>query len=108
MRARICLGIAKRKSDCGDRFLSDAYLALLCVKTLGRVAAGSHPLTEASSLSILLELSSSLLKEDKNASSEALKCVANTLLLYDHARTTFISKDVGGGEFCATMLEVCM
>lgn len=67
---------------------------------------GSEPLTEPSSLSTLLELSGSLSKEDKIASSEALKCVANTLLLYAQARATFISKEVGGGAVCAAMLEV--
>ncbi|KAE9406126.1 hypothetical protein BT96DRAFT_915621 [Gymnopus androsaceus JB14] len=103
--ALIRLLLKDLKSSKSRLLHKDAHMALLCVKTLGRIAAGSQPLTEASNISILLELSSSLFKEDKNASSEALKCVANTLLLYDHARITFISKEVGGGEFCATMLE---
>ncbi|KIK56191.1 hypothetical protein GYMLUDRAFT_230524 [Collybiopsis luxurians FD-317 M1] len=83
----------------------DAAQALLAVKTLGRIPAGSEPLTESSNISTLLELSNSLIKEDKNASSEALRCIANTMLLYDHARVTFVSREVGGGEACATMLE---
>ncbi|KAJ3873519.1 guanine nucleotide exchange factor [Lentinula edodes] len=102
---RLLLKDLKTLSSKSRLFHKDAALALLALKTLGRVPVGSEPLTEASSLCTLLELSSSLYKEDRNASSEALKCVANTLLLYDHARVTFISKEVGGGEFCASMLE---
>ncbi|GAW01627.1 hypothetical protein LENED_003232 [Lentinula edodes] len=102
---RLLLKDLKTLSSKSRLFHKDAALALLALKTLGRVPVGSEPLTEASSLCTLLELSSSLYKEDRNASSEALKCVANTLLLYDHARVTFISKEVSGGEFCASMLE---
>ncbi|KAJ3860617.1 guanine nucleotide exchange factor [Lentinula novae-zelandiae] len=102
---RLLLKDLRTLSSKSRLFHKDAALALLALKTLGRVPVGSEPLTEASSLCTLLELSSSLYKEDRNASSEALKCVANTLLLYDHARVTFISKEVGGGEFCASMLE---
>ncbi|KAJ3770516.1 guanine nucleotide exchange factor [Lentinula raphanica] len=102
---RLLLRDLRTSSSRSRLFHKDAALALLALKTLGRVPAGSEPLTEASSLRTLLELSSSLYKEDRNASSEALKCIANTLLLYDHARITFISKEVGGGEICAHLLE---
>lgn len=45
-------------------------------------------------------------KEDAEATSEALRSIANALLLIDEARSTFISKDVNGGETCILMLEV--
>ncbi|KAK0205981.1 guanine nucleotide exchange factor [Desarmillaria ectypa] len=82
----------------------DAAQALLAVKTLGKNPSGSETLATASTLSTLLGLSTSL-KDDPEASSEALRCIANTLLLFDHARGTFISKDVGGGEICVGMLD---
>lgn len=85
--------------------LPDAAQALLALKTLGRHPTGSEPLAEAGSLSMLLSLSTSL-KDDPEASTEALRCIANTLLLFDHARSTLISKDVGGGEICLSMLDV--
>ncbi|KAJ3986935.1 guanine nucleotide exchange factor [Lentinula detonsa] len=102
---RLLLRDLRTSSSKSRLFHKDAALALLALKTLGRIPVGSEPLTEASSLRTLMELSSSLYKDDRNASSEALKCIANTLLLYDYARVTFISKEVGGGEFCASLLE---
>ncbi|KAJ3869500.1 guanine nucleotide exchange factor [Lentinula novae-zelandiae] len=82
----------------------DAAQALLAVKTLGRIPSGSEPLSEAGNLSTLLYLSASL-KDEPEASTEALRCIANTLLLFDHARQTLISKEVGGGDVCVSMLD---
>ncbi|KAJ3937158.1 MAG: guanine nucleotide exchange factor [Lentinula lateritia] len=82
----------------------DAAQALLAVKTLGRTPSGSEPLSEAGNLSTLLSLSASL-KDEPEASTEALRCIANTLLLFDHARQTLISKEVGGGDVCVSMLD---
>lgn len=83
----------------------DAAQALLAVKTLGKNPSGSETLATASTLSALLGLSISF-KDDPEASSEALRCIANTMLLFEHARGTFIGKDVGGGETCVGMLDV--
>ncbi|KAF9078623.1 guanine nucleotide exchange factor synembryn-domain-containing protein [Rhodocollybia butyracea] len=82
----------------------DAAQALLAVKTLGRIPGGSDPLAEPTSLSTLLGLASSL-KDDPEASTEALRCIANTLLLFEHARETLVSKEVGGCEICLAMLD---
>ncbi|KAF5351468.1 hypothetical protein D9757_012059 [Collybiopsis confluens] len=82
----------------------DAAQALLAIKMLGRIPSGSEPLSEPGSLSTLLNLSTSL-KEDLDASTEALRCIANTLLLFDHARSTLISEQVGGGELCLSLLD---
>ncbi|KAJ4490042.1 guanine nucleotide exchange factor [Lentinula aciculospora] len=82
----------------------DAAQALLAVKTLGKVTSGSQPLSEAGGLSTLLSLTTSL-KDDPEASTQALRCIANTLLLFDHARATFISTEVGGGETSISMLD---
>lgn len=45
-------------------------------------------------------------KEDADASNEALKCIANALLLIEPARKTFVQKDIGGGEAVIELLEV--
>ncbi|KIK68387.1 hypothetical protein GYMLUDRAFT_68251 [Collybiopsis luxurians FD-317 M1] len=82
----------------------DAAQALLAIKMLGRIPSGAEPLSEAESISTLLTLSNSL-KDDPDASTEALRCIANTLLLFDHARSTLISEEVGGGEICISMLD---
>ncbi|KAK0451971.1 guanine nucleotide exchange factor [Desarmillaria tabescens] len=95
---------SKHGTSNGRLSSKDAAQALLAVKTLGKNPSGSETLATASTLSALLGLSISL-KDDPEASSEALRCIANTMLLFEHARGTFIGKDVGGGETCVGMLD---
>ncbi|KAJ7581180.1 guanine nucleotide exchange factor [Mycena floridula] len=83
----------------------DAALALLALKTLGKIPTGSETMASPSTLSTLLQLASSFLKDDSDASSEALRCVANCLLLHPSARDNLIDKEVNGGEICAVMLD---
>ncbi|KAK7038901.1 hypothetical protein VNI00_010535 [Paramarasmius palmivorus] len=78
--------------------------ALLAVKTLGKVPRGSEYLGSPSGLSSLLSISIGC-KDDMEASCEALRCIANTMLLYDQARATFTSKDVTGGDVVVAMLN---
>ncbi|PFH52865.1 hypothetical protein AMATHDRAFT_73987 [Amanita thiersii Skay4041] len=82
----------------------DAALALLAVKTLGKDRSGSQYLSSPANLSLLLALSSTF-KDDPETSNEALRCIANALLLIDDARTTFSTEEVGGGTATANMLE---
>lgn len=82
----------------------DAAQALLAVKTLGKDPAGSKYLSEAPNLLTLLGFATTF-KDDPEASSEALRSIANALLLIEEARSTFISKDVNGGDTCIVMLE---
>ena len=56
-------------------------------------------------LSALLSLYNTY-KDVPDASNEALRCIANAMLLIDQARVTFIDKQVGGGEFAVELLEV--
>lgn len=86
--------------------LSDAAQALLAVKTLGKDPSGSGTIGTAGNLSTLLALSNAL--KDSAASSEALRCIANALLLVEQTRTTFVDEDVGGGEFCVSHLEASL
>ena len=83
----------------------DAAQALLAVKTLGRNPTGSESLATAATLSTLLSFTTKF-GEQTDAASEALRCIANTLLLFDHARTTFTDAQVGGGEVCLNLLDV--
>lgn len=45
-------------------------------------------------------------KDDAEASNEALKCICNALLLIEPARTSFVQKDIGGGDAVIELLEV--
>ncbi|KAK7435959.1 hypothetical protein VKT23_019366 [Stygiomarasmius scandens] len=84
----------------------DAATALLAVKTLGRDPSGSERLSEAATLSKLLSLTKILIeRNDINAASEALRCIANTMVLFPDARVTFISDEVNGGEVAVSMLH---
>lgn len=83
----------------------DAGLALLAVKSLGKHRSGSECLASSTNLSTLLGFVNTF-KDDPNASSEALRCIANALLLIEEARTTFLNKSVNGGDICLVMLEV--
>jgi hypothetical protein len=67
--------------------------------------AGSEAIATAANLSTLLSLSAAF-KDDQEATSEALRCVANALLLIDSARDTWVDKQVGGGEACIGLLDV--
>ncbi|KAH9950122.1 guanine nucleotide exchange factor [Amylocystis lapponica] len=82
----------------------DALPALQAVKALGKDPAGSEVVATNANLSALLGLSHSL-KDNTDASNEALRCIANALLLISDARQTFIEKQVGGAEACVELLE---
>lgn len=83
----------------------DAALALLAVKTLGKNPTGSENLATAATLSTLLGFATTF-KDEPEAASEALRCLANTLLLFDHARGTFVGREVNGGDVCFALLDV--
>ncbi|KAI0329912.1 hypothetical protein GY45DRAFT_821832 [Cubamyces sp. BRFM 1775] len=82
----------------------DAAPALQAVKSLGKNPAGSEVVASAANLSALLSLARAH-KDDQEASNEAIRCVANAMLLVDQARTTFIEKQVGGSDFALDLLE---
>ncbi|KAG5650383.1 hypothetical protein H0H81_012426 [Sphagnurus paluster] len=90
----------------GTKTLSskDTTQALLAIKTLGKHPAGSQCLAAPTNLSTLLSFASSF-KDDPEASSEALRCIANALLLVEAARSTFLEKEVDGGSIVLSMLE---
>lgn len=84
----------------------DAPVALLALKTLGKNTTGSSVLANPENLCTLLDLAITYSGNDKTASCEALRCIANALLLIENARNVFIDTEVNGGEVCVGMLEV--
>ncbi|EGO01490.1 hypothetical protein SERLA73DRAFT_166046 [Serpula lacrymans var. lacrymans S7.3] len=91
-------------SDALRAIADDAAPALLAVKMMGRTPAGSRVISLPQNLSALLAIATTL-RSNPNSSNEALKCIANTLLLSESSRVTWISKDIGGGEASVEMLE---
>ncbi|KIY61996.1 hypothetical protein CYLTODRAFT_494944 [Cylindrobasidium torrendii FP15055 ss-10] len=85
----------------------DAALALLAVKTLGKNPTGSELLATPATLATLLSFATTF-KDEPEAASEALRCIANTLLLFPEARTTFIERQVNGGDVCFNLLDKAM
>ncbi|KAF8746002.1 hypothetical protein AX14_004290 [Amanita brunnescens Koide BX004] len=94
-------------STCGPKSrlsAKDAAQALLALKTLGKDQSGSLYLSSVANLSSILSFSSTF-RDDPDAVSEALRTIANTLLLIAEARTTFVGGGVAGGMLSAIMLE---
>ncbi|TDL17549.1 hypothetical protein BD410DRAFT_729913 [Rickenella mellea] len=81
----------------------DAQSALLAIKTLGRDPDCSQVLSEQNNLKSLLSISKSFRKADSEASNEALRCVANAMLLVEQGRLTW--PEIGGGEYAVELLE---
>lgn len=81
----------------------DVAQALTAVKFLGKDVSGSECISSPKNLSTLLELA---FKEDQEVSNEALRCIANALLLVEQTRDIFTQKEVDGGIITASLLEV--
>ncbi|KAF8841321.1 hypothetical protein BDN67DRAFT_967373 [Paxillus ammoniavirescens] len=80
----------------------DATLALSTVKSLGGTPEVAGVLGTASNLRCLLNLSTKIESSQRN---DALRCIANTVLLNEFARITFVGQDVGGGNACVDLLQ---
>jgi hypothetical protein len=85
--------------------LPEVAQALLAVKTMGKSPPGSHVIATQSNLSTLLAIAKHF-KGNTAASSEALKCIANALLLIERARVTWVQDVVDSGLACLEMLQV--
>ena len=72
---------------------------------LGKIPAGSEIIGQPENLSLLLTIYNNV-KSDSEAGVEALRCIANALLLIDTARAAFVSDKVGGGKFAVGFLDV--
>jgi hypothetical protein len=89
-----------------EHSFTDAHLALSTIKALGRHPSGSSVIALDRNLSTLLAASKNFKESNLDASLEALRCVANALLLIESARATIISASVNGGEYAVLLLEV--
>jgi hypothetical protein len=85
--------------------IADALSALSAVKGLGKIPHGAQVLASVPNLKCLMTLAIKL-ETAPDASNEALKCVANTLLLSEPARTRLLSQEIDGGNVCADLLQV--
>ncbi|KAH7924845.1 hypothetical protein BV22DRAFT_1090227 [Leucogyrophana mollusca] len=83
---------------------NDVLMALTAIKGLGKTPGVADALAEPTRLSLLLKLATSL-EASVDESSEALKCVANTLLLNEAARAVWTSSEINGGMACVDMLQ---
>ncbi|KAH7912475.1 guanine nucleotide exchange factor [Hygrophoropsis aurantiaca] len=83
---------------------NETSMALVTIKELGKSPSGAEVLAEPANLSLLLKLAS-VLGDTVDASNEALKCIANTLLLNETARATWVSLSINGGEVCVEILQ---
>jgi len=86
------------------RRLTKKYIprALLAIKTLGRIESGSVTIVQSKNLGLLLSLIKQL-RTDPQPAIEAMKCVANALLLIASARDDWVS--IHGGEACVQVLQ---
>jgi hypothetical protein len=73
---------------------------------LGRHPSGSIVIVSDNNLSTLLAVSKELKNSNLEASLDALRCIANALLLIESARATLINGSVNGGESVVLLLEV--
>ena len=85
--------------------MKDASKALLAIKMLGKMPVGSQVIADPANLKTMLGFSRSF-KNYPEAANEALRCVANALLLVEQARITWTDKEVGGGDACVDLLNV--
>lgn len=79
--------------------------AVLALKMLGRNTVGSDLITRPPTMATLISAAEAF-KDTPNATSEVLRCIANGLLLVPDSRSTFVTKEVGGGPAVLGTLEV--
>ena len=97
----------------------DSQPALFALKMLGRQTVTSRVISRrdvrfsyiprlliyivSQNLSILLKAAEGLRAKDSDAADEALRCVANALLLVEECRTTWV--EIQGADHCLDLLE---
>ncbi|KAI0029679.1 guanine nucleotide exchange factor [Vararia minispora EC-137] len=94
----------KKGKESGRLSSPDAAQALSALKSLGRNRTGAKVLASAENLIFLLSLSEQY-KDNTDVSCEALRCVANTMLLIEEARATAIGETVRAGDAAVQLLE---
>ncbi|KAH0839525.1 guanine nucleotide exchange factor [Lanmaoa asiatica] len=80
----------------------DAPRAFSTLKGLGSTPEVANILGTPSNLRCLLKLST---KIDNSPQNDALRCIANTILLNEPSRVTFVGPGVDGGNVCIDLLQ---
>ncbi|KAI5119629.1 hypothetical protein M0805_007893 [Coniferiporia weirii] len=81
----------------------EAGPALLALKTLGRAAAASIVISSQSNLRVLLSAAESFRAVDSDAADDALRCIANALLLVEKGRASWV--EIQGATHCVDLLS---
>ncbi|CUA77175.1 Synembryn-A [Rhizoctonia solani] len=76
----------------------DVALALGAVKSLGRIESGSRVVASKENMSRILDVAKDLSASNAEASKQAMRCIANAILLVPAGRDTLV--DLDGDEFC--------
>ncbi|KAG8906449.1 hypothetical protein FRB99_006865 [Tulasnella sp. 403] len=85
----------------GGRITTEVTLsALVALKTLGRDQAASSIIAKPDNLQLLKRYAGS---DDAEVSKEALRCIANALLLVESGRNAWLT--IGGGELCLDTMQ---
>ncbi|KAH8115763.1 guanine nucleotide exchange factor [Phellopilus nigrolimitatus] len=98
------IGDSIQRSDGKGRLpQQDIGLALLALKILGRAPAASTIISKENNLKVLLGAAETLRDVDNEAADDALRCVANALLLIEKGRATWVN--LRGSTHCVNLLE---
>ncbi|KAJ1308320.1 hypothetical protein OPQ81_004031 [Rhizoctonia solani] len=76
----------------------DVALALGAIKSLGRIDSGSRVVASKENLTHFLDVAKDLSASNAEASKQAMRCIANAILLVPAGRDTLV--DLDGDEFC--------
>lgn len=82
---------------------NETTLALSALKTLGRHPTSSKIIVQTENLQLLLGIGTDSRDQQADSAQEALRCIANALLLIESSRDSLLS--LQGGEACVRLLE---
>jgi len=91
--------VAARAGQSSRLSSKDVPQALAAIKSIGRVEAGSRVIATEQNLRHFLAFASDLSNPD--ASKQAMRCIANAILLIPSGRDTLV--DIEGDEFCTRL-----
>ncbi|EUC56225.1 guanine nucleotide exchange factor synembryn protein [Rhizoctonia solani AG-3 Rhs1AP] len=90
--------IAAARNAQGRLAPKDVALALGAIKSLGRIESGSRVAASKENLKHILDVAKDLSASNAEASKQAMRCIANAILLVPAGRDTLV--DLDGDEFC--------
>ncbi|KEP49439.1 guanine nucleotide exchange factor synembryn protein [Rhizoctonia solani 123E] len=90
--------IAAARNAQGRLAPKDVALALGAIKSLGRIESGSRVVASKENLKHILDVAKDLSASNAEASKQAMRCIANAILLVPAGRDTLV--DLDGDEFC--------